>query len=106
MNIAKMIKQAQDAQQQIQDLQMRLADVETVGSSGGGMVQVTLTGRAECRRIKINPALVTPNDVGILEDLIVAAYNDAKGRVEKQLADEMTKITSGMQLPPGFKLPF
>ncbi len=105
-NIASMIKQAQDVQNKIQDLQVKLADVETLGTSGGGMVQVTLTGKAECRRIKIDPALVSSGDVGILEDMIVAAYNDAKGKVEKQLADEMSKITGGLNLPPGFKLPF
>lgn len=106
MNIAGMIKQAQQVQSKIQALQERMADVETTGASGGGVVQVTLNGKAECRRVKIDPTLVTAGDVGMIEDLVVAAYTDAKNKVEKNLADEMGKITGGLNLPPGMKLPF
>jgi len=105
-NIAAMIKQAQDVQNKINVLQERLGGEETTGQSGGGVVQVTLSGKAECRRVKIDPSLIAAGDVAMIEDLIVAAHNDAKARVEQQLSAEMAKITGGLKLPPGFKLPF
>ncbi len=106
MNIAGMIKQAQEVQNKIQALQTRMVDVETEGTSGGGSVKVILNGKGECRRITIDPSLISGGDVGMIEDMIVAAHNDAKARVEKTLAEEMSKITGGLNLPPGFKLPF
>jgi DNA-binding YbaB/EbfC family protein len=88
------------------EIQARLGDVELDGSAGGGMVAVTLNGKGEVRRVKIDPALVDPNEVEILEDLLVAAFNDAKAKVEAHLQEEMGKLTGGLNLPAGLKLPF
>jgi DNA-binding YbaB/EbfC family protein len=98
-NLGQMMKQAQQ-------MQARLDQVEMTGAAGGGMVQVTLTGKGEMRRIKIDKSLVDPNEVEVLEDLVLAAFNDAKQRVESHVAEEMSKLTGGLQLPPGMKLPF
>lgn len=105
-NIAGMIKQAQQMQAKMAELQERLQHTETTGQSGGGLVKVTLNGKGDCRNIKIDKAAVDPNDVAMLEDMILAAFGDAKAQIEKNLSDEMAKITGGMNLPPGFKLPF
>jgi DNA-binding YbaB/EbfC family protein len=70
------------------------------------MVKLVLTGKGEARRLKIDPSLVTPDDVEVLEDLIVAAYNDARTKSESMMQAEMSKLTSGLNLPPGMKLPF
>ena len=70
------------------------------------MVAVTLNGKGEVRRIKIDPSLVDPAEIEVMEDLIVAGFNDAKAKVEAQIAEEMGKLTGGLQLPPGMKLPF
>ena len=76
------------------------------GPGGAGLVNVTLNGKGEMRALKIDPSLAEPGEIEVLEDLIVAAFNDAKGRLEAHLQEEMGKITGGMSLPPGFKLPF
>jgi hypothetical protein len=76
------------------------------GASGGGLVQVTLTGKGDARGVKIDPSLVKEGEAEVLEDLIVAALNDAKAKVEARVAEEMKKVTGGMNLPPGMKLPF
>ncbi|MGH6905334.1 MAG: YbaB/EbfC family nucleoid-associated protein, partial [Geminicoccaceae bacterium] len=83
-----------------------LSDVELDGSAGGGMVTVTLNGKGDMRRVKIDPALADPNEVEILEDLVVAAFNDAKAKVEAHVQEEMGKLTGGLNLPAGLKLPF
>ncbi len=106
MNIAQMMRQAQEMQSKMADLQQKLAGVETTGSAGGGLVQVTLNGKAECKAVKIDKAAIDLNDLSLAEDMIVAAYNDAKAKVERNLSDEMSKITGGINLPPGMKLPF
>lgn len=105
-NIGQMMKQAQAMQAKMQEMQAALERTEVTGVSGGGMVSVTVSGKGEMRRVKIDPKLVDPNDVGMLEDLIVAAANDARAKVEQQTQAEMAKLTGGLQLPPGFKLPF
>lgn len=105
-NIGQMMKQAQQMQARMTEMQAKLDQVEMTGASGGGMVQVTLNGKGEMRRIKIDPALVDPKDVEVLEDLILAAANDAKAKVEAHVGAEMAKLTGGLQLPPGIKLPF
>jgi hypothetical protein len=76
------------------------------GNAGGGMVRVTLNGKGEMRRVKIDKALMVPDEAEVLEDLIVAATNDAKSHVEAYVQQEMSKLTGGLQLPPGMKLPF
>ena len=105
-NIGQIMKQAQQMQTKMAELQEQLAGLEVSGSAGGGMVQVTMSGKGELRGVKIDPALATPDDVEVLEDLIMAAANDAKAKVEAHVAQEMQQLTGGLSLPPGMKLPF
>ena len=105
-NLGQMLKQAQEFQSKMAGMQEEMADMKVTGSSGGGMVQVTLNGKGEARKLKIDPALVTPDDAEVLEDLILAAFNDAKGKVEKEMQEKMSEMTGGLALPPGMKLPF
>jgi len=105
-NIGQMMKQAQQMQAKMAELQTRLGEMEVGGQSGGGMVQATLSGKGELRRIKIDPSLAKPEETEVLEDLVVAAVNDARQRVDTMVAEEMSKLTGGLQLPPGMKLPF
>ncbi len=104
-NLAQMMKQAQDMQQRMQDMQARMAQTEVEGQAGGGMVKVTMTVRGEARKVKIDPKLMTPADAEMLEDLIVAAVNDARAKAETVVSSETEKMLGGMALPPGFKLP-
>ncbi len=105
MNIQQMMKQAQEMQTKMQKMQDQLGDVEIAGTAGGGMVTVLLNGKAEMKKLRIDPDSVDMSDIEMLEDLIAAAFNDAKNKVEQYVAQEMSKITSGMQLPPGFDMP-
>ncbi len=105
-NLAQMMKQAQEMQSKMAEMQEKLLELEVTGVAGGGMVSVTLNGKSEMRGIKIDPALIDPNEPEVLEDLIVAANNDAKQKVEAQVADKMKDMTGGLNLPEGFKLPF
>lgn len=105
-NIGQMLQQAQKMQQKMNELQTELAAMEVVGASGGGMVQVTLTGKFEARRLKIDPSLVDPKDATVIEDLVIAAFNDAKSKVEAMVSAKMSELTGGLQLPPGLTLPF
>ncbi len=105
-NLGDMMKKAQEMQAKMADMQTRLEGVEITGTSGGGMVTVTLSGKGEVRAIKIDPSLVAPDEVEVLEDLVAAGFNDAKTKLEAHLAEEMAKITGGLQLPPGIQLPF
>ena len=105
-NIGQIMKQAQQMQTKMAELQEQLAELEISGSSGGGMVQVTMSGKGELRGVKIDPSLANPDDIEVLEDLIMAAANDAKAKVEVRVQEEMQKLTGGLQLPPGMQLPF
>jgi hypothetical protein len=105
-NLSQMMKQAQEMQDRMQAMQERLAEEEVSGASGGGMVTVTLNGKGVLRRVKLDPSLVDPDDIEMLEDLIVAAFNDARAKVDALVAQRMSELTGGLQLPPGFKLPF
>lgn len=105
-NLGQMLKQAQQLQSRMADMQARLAEAEVSGASGGGMVRVTLTGKGEMKKIAIDKSLIDPEDPEMLEDLIVAAHADAKSKLETFMQDEMAKMTGGIDLPPGFKLPF
>lgn len=105
-NLSSMLKEAQKLQQRMGEMQQRLEGIEVAGAAGGGMVNVTLSGKGQMRKIKIDPALLVPGEVELLEDLVVAATNDAKAKLEGQMQDEMGKLTGGLPLPPGFKLPF
>ncbi|WP_422368889.1 YbaB/EbfC family nucleoid-associated protein [Pelagibius sp.] len=105
-NLGQMMKQAQEMQAKMSEMQEKMAELEVSGQAGAGMVKATLNGKSELRGLKIDPSLVDPNDVEVLEDLIVAAVNDAKVKVEARVAEEMQKVTGGLSLPPGMKLPF
>jgi nucleoid-associated protein EbfC len=105
-NLGNLMKQAQQMQAKMAEMQEKLAAMEIVGTSGAGMVNATVNGKGEVKRIKIDKSIVDPNDVEMLEDLIVAAINDARGKVEAHAASEMEKLTGGLGLPGGFKLPF
>ena len=105
-NLGQMMKQAQQMQAKMAELQEQLAATEVTGASAGGMVQATMNGKGELRAIKIDPSLVSTDDVEVLEDLIVAAAQDAKSKVEAEVAEQMQKLTGGLDLPPGMKLPF
>ena len=105
-NLSGLMKQAQQMQAKMQEMQTRLEGMEIEGSSGAGLVAVTLNGRGDLRRVRIDPKLADPDDMEMLQDLIVAAHADAKQKIEQLAADEMQKMTGGLNLPPGMKLPF
>jgi DNA-binding YbaB/EbfC family protein len=100
------MQQAQQMQKKMEDLQNSLAILEVDGASGAGLVKATVNGKGELKKIKIDKSLVDPNDVEILEDLIIAAFNDAKSKSDAQSAQEMAKISGDLKLPNGMKLPF
>ena len=103
-NIGQLMKQAQQMQAQVAGLQETLAATEVEGISGGGVVKATMNGKGELKRLKLDPSLIDPAEIEVLEDLIVAACADAKAKAEALMAQEMQKITGGLQLPPGLKL--
>ena len=105
-NIGNMLKEAQKMQAKMGEMQQKMAEMEVEGGAGAGLVSCVLNGKGEMRKLKLDPSLLVPDDVEILEDLIVAAVNDAKGKIEAQMQGEMQKLTGGLQLPPGMKLPF
>src|SRR6266436_242268 len=104
-NINNLMKQAQAMQANMAKAQAEIASLEVTGESGGGMVKITMTGKHEVKRVQIEPS-VAGEDREILEDLIAAAANDAVHKLEAQIAEKMAAVTSGLQLPPGMKLPF
>ena len=103
-DMMKMLAKAQEIQGRVQQMQEQLANLEIEGQSGGGLVKVTLNGKMEARAVKIDPSLIKPDDAEMLEDLILAAFQDAKGRVETAMQEKMKEVTGGMPLPPGLKL--
>lgn len=105
-NLGQLMKQAQEMQSKMADMQQRLTDVEIAGSAAAGMVTVVLNGKGEMRSVKIDPSLIVPEDAEVLEDLIVAAQNDARSKVDAHMQEETSKMMGGVDLPPGFKLPF
>lgn len=105
-NFGNLMKQAQEMQAKMEQMQAGLADMEVTGQSGGGMVTATLNGKGEMRGLKIDKSLADPEDVEVLEDLIVAAVNDAKGKVEAEVQAKTQELMGGLNLPPGMKLPF
>ena len=96
-----MMKQAQAMQAKMAKMQEELGEMQMEGSSGGGMVQVTVNGKQEILSIKINPEVVNPEEVDILEDLIMAAITDARDKASKAMEEAMSKVTGGLGLPPG-----
>jgi hypothetical protein len=103
--LGNIMKQAQRMQEELQKAQQRLAEEEVTGESGGGMVRITMNGRHQVHRVQIDPSLLQ-DDRELLEDLIVAAMNDAVARVAEKSSASVANATAGFPLPPGFKLPF
>lgn len=105
-NMADMFKQAQDMQKKMTDMQASLENIIVSGTSGGELVTVEMTAKGNIKSMKIDPSLMKPEEADILQDLIVSALNDAKKKADEASAAEMEKITGGLSLPEGFKLPF
>lgn len=99
-----LMKQAQQMQQKMADLQAELDTVEVEGTAGGGMVTVTMTAKGALKAVKIDPSLMVPDEREILEDLIVAACTDARTRSERVMQERMGELTKGLPIPPGMKL--
>ena len=98
-----LLKQAQNMQEQMKEMQEEAAKAEVTGEAGAGMVRVTMNGRHDVRNVEIDPSLLE-EDREMLEDLVAAAINDAVRRVEQDQQERMSKMTSGMPIPPGFKM--
>ena len=105
-NLVQMMKQAQQLQSRMQEMQEELQTMEVIGQAGGGMVEVTLNGKGELRRVKLDPSLWSESDAEMTEDLIVAAHNDAKSKIDEVSRQKMSDLTGGLPLPPGMQLPF
>ncbi len=105
-NLAGLMKQASQMQSKMQEMQATLEAMQIQGVAGAGMVTVTLNGKNELKQVHIDPKLADPAEMEMLEDLILAAHADAKQKIEAATAEEQQKVTGGMQLPPGRKLPF
>ncbi len=105
-NLGQLMKQAQEMQAKMAEMQAQLETVEMTGSAAAGMVQLTLNGKGDLKRLKIDKSLLNPDEVEVLEDLIVAAFNDARQKVAAHAEEQMHKLTGGLNLPGGFKLPF
>ena len=103
-NFSGMMKQAQELQTRMAEMQAEMERARVEGQSGGGLVVLTLNGKGELVGVKIDASLAKPEDVEILEDLIVAAHTDAKAKVERLLQEKMQSLTGGLPLPPGLKL--
>ena len=103
-NIAQLMQQAQKMQENVQRAQEELASVEVTGSAGGGMVSVTISARMECRKVRIDPSVLS--DPEMAEDLVAAAFNDAVSKASAVSQEKMGAATAGMPMPPGMKLPF
>jgi nucleoid-associated protein EbfC len=103
-NIAQLMQQAQKMQENMQRAQEELASLEVTGNAGGGMVSVTITGRMECRKVRIDPSVM--GDPEMVEDLVAAAFNDAVNKANAASQERMGAATAGMPIPPGMKLPF
>lgn len=104
-NMGNMMKQAQMLQERMQKAQAEIAATEVTGESGAGLVKIVMNGSHEVRKVEIDDSVVS-DDKEILEDLLAAAFNDAKRRVEEVTKSKMEEVTGGIPLPPGMKLPF
>ena len=105
-NLGKMMKQAQEMQTKMAQMQEELQNSEHLGTSGGDLVNVTLNGKFEMRSLKIDPSIFNGDDAEMVEDLIIAAFNDAKRKIDEFNKSEMAKVTEGLDLPEGMNLPF
>jgi DNA-binding YbaB/EbfC family protein len=104
--LAGLMKQAQQMQDNLKKAQEQLASVEVEGQSGAGLVKVVVTCRNDVKRVSIDPSVLADGDREMLEDLVVAAMNDALRRAEQTASERMSSLTAGLPLPPGFKMPF
>lgn len=105
-DLGKMMKQAQELQARMAAAQEEIQAIEVTGTSGAGLVTVTVGGKGDLKSVRIDPTLMNPDETDILEDLLVAAHADAKGKLDGAIAERMQAVTGGLQLPPGLKLPF
>ena len=109
MNMEEMLAQAQKAaetiQKQMGDAQAKLDDIEVEGAAGGGLVKVRATARGRILGVSIDDSLMKPEEKQIVEDLVTAAFNDARDKADRRAGEEMAQLQSGMGLPPGFNLP-
>ena len=105
-NLGQMMKQAQEMQSKMSEMQDKLSELEVTGSSGGGLVEITMSGKHQVKSLKIDASLVDKDNIEVLEDLAVAAINDARTKVDNAVNEKMSELTGGLQLPPGLKLPF
>ncbi len=106
MNMMEMMKQAQNLQKKLEEAQTKATQLEAEGQSGGGLVSITIKGDKEVKKVSIDKSLIDPEEIEVLEDLLVAAFNDAVTKVEEVITKEMQAVTAGLPLPPGVKLPF
>ena len=105
-NLSGLMKQASEMQAKVQELQAKLEAIEIEGTAGAGLVHLTITGKGEMKRLTIDPKLIDPAEVEMLQDLVVAAHGDARRKLEHVTAEEMQKAAGGLSLPPGMTLPF
>jgi len=105
-NIGEMMKQAKNMQAKMAEAEEKLATLEVEGGAGRGLVKITASGKGTIKTLKIDPTLLDPQEVEVLEDLLVAALHDVQAKVDELAAEEMGKVTGGMKLPKGMKLPF
>lgn len=106
VNFNQFLKQAQSMQKKMQEMQDQMANTEYTGKAGGGLVHITVTGKGEARKISIDSSLLKETEKEMLEDLIVAAFNDAKNKVDDDSQNSMSSAFGSMSLPPGLKMPF
>jgi DNA-binding YbaB/EbfC family protein len=106
MDMMKMMKKAKEMQAKMAEMQEQVAEMEATGVSGGDMVKVVLTGKGQMKSLSIDPSMINADDAEILEDLIIAAHNDAKAKVEAAMQDKMQSMAGDLGLPAGMKLPF
>ncbi len=105
-NIIQMMQKAKKFKQEMQDLQERLQKMEVAGQAGNGLVTCVITGRHELKSLKINPSIIKAEEADVLEDLVIAAVNDARAKAEKEMTEQTQKLVSDMGLPPNMDLPF
>ncbi|SDD78959.1 hypothetical protein SAMN04488071_1281 [Kordiimonas lacus] len=105
-NLSDMLKKAQEMQAKMGDMQAELDHVEVEGTAGAGMVKVVLSGKGDMKSVSLDPSIFSSEDKEVVEDLIVAAHNQAKAKVADAAAEKMKDLTGGLDLPPGFKMPF
>jgi hypothetical protein len=105
-NFNDMMKKAQEMQKKMQEMQESLSNLEVEGTSGGGIVKIIMNCKNEVKKIDLDPSIIKNDEKEVMEDLIVAALNDAKSKAEEKSQEEMKKLTGGLELPPGMKMPF